>query len=117
MSQPQIPDGLTVKLAYHRWARWTDIDGGVVTEMSPMRDLGPATGAKVEILPCGGVTVASLYNGGPDPVVVSVARCSPRENFSRAIGRAIATGRALKAYAEPLPSNWHAHPERTEIPR
>ena len=44
------------------------------------------------------VTTAKLYVRDTDELVAfAVAKCSPRDNHNRKIGRAIAVGRALKA--------------------
>src|SRR3954463_13588029 len=47
------------------------------------------------IAPCGGFTVAQVFDG-EKMLAEAVAVCSPQDNFSRKIGRDIATGRALK---------------------
>lgn len=50
------------------------------------------------IAPCGGTTVAEVYAADVDgePLATGIAVCSPHDNFNKKIGRAIATGRALK---------------------
>lgn len=47
------------------------------------------------ISPCGGLTVAQIYDG-EKLIAEGTALCSPDDNFNKKIGRAIATGRALK---------------------
>jgi hypothetical protein len=47
--------------------------------------------------PRGGLTIA--YNVDGHVAVYSVARCSPKDNFNKRVGRAIATGRYDKSIA------------------
>lgn len=47
-------------------------------------------------LPQGGETIVEIEEEGGRLVGVGMARCSVRDNYCKHIGRAIATGRALK---------------------
>ena len=60
--------------------------------------------ADVELLAQGGMTLAEIYRinkkGKPVELVAEgFAHCSKRDNYSKRIGREIATGRALKELA------------------
>lgn len=80
----EIPAHLTVRYQHRR--RWktfitNTMDGGVRHFINEK----------------GGECVALLYDG--DTLVArGSARCNPKESYNKRIGRAIALGRALKAY-------------------
>jgi hypothetical protein len=56
----------------------------------------------VEILPQGGLTICRLFDeaDGEYAAATGWARCHPRDNYRKALGRKIAFGRALKALEE-----------------
>jgi Rv2632c-like len=45
----------------------------------------------------GGATVAVLYDAEGEFIVDGMARCHPRDNYCKQLGRTIALGRALKS--------------------
>ena len=81
----QIPEGFEVRISHTRRAT----NGDIYAPAELLRKIG------MTISPRGGRTVAHLVKNG-EIVVSGVAKCGPRDNFNRRIGRDIAIGRALK---------------------
>jgi len=89
MSLPTIPEGLTVKYQHRRNC----------TRPVKMGDYSALD-------PRGGETVASVFDTDGNLVASGVACCHAKDNYSKRIGRAIALGRALKAYRELADDLW-----------
>jgi hypothetical protein len=96
-------DGYDIRIDYFRlsedkllFARGLDPYDWVTVALRACESVTALRDAGVTISPCGGSTIAQVYDGDT-MVAESAAICSPFDNFNKKIGRAIATGRALKS--------------------
>lgn len=91
-----LPDGLRMHCEHRRVIDNCDEGPYVLTKEIRVAIRAGAMGMTVS--PRGGETYVALVDGHDRIVVEGFARCSPKDNYVRKIGRAIALGRALAKY-------------------
>lgn len=86
--RPQLPEGVHARVTH---LRYPERFGAPMGTLKNLKDWGERPRPK------GGETIAILVDDEGNKLSEATAKCSELDNYSRQIGRDIATGRAIKA--------------------